>query len=125
VVEWYGVNLDVDDEVQVQENLRLAQDKLARAVQAASMAQLSASIAHEVHEPLAAIAANARECERWLSTGAPNLIKARETAEEMMQDTESVAESVNRIRSLFKSSARSNAPANINDLVNGRVQASK
>jgi PAS domain S-box-containing protein len=115
IIEWYGVNLDVDDEVRAQENLHLAQEKLARTAQAASVAQLSASIAQEVHRPLASIAENARACEQWLSSGAPNLIQARQIAAEMIKNAESASKSVNRIRSLFKSSARSNTSALVDE----------
>jgi C4-dicarboxylate-specific signal transduction histidine kinase len=50
--------------VAAQEELRLARDNLDRAMQAASLAELSASIAHEVNQPLAAIAANSNACHR-------------------------------------------------------------
>ncbi len=117
VIEWYGVNLDVDDEIQAQENLRLAQEQLSRAAQGASLAELSASIANEVNQPLAAIVADAKACEQWLSHEVPNVIKAREAAIETIMHAETASEIVNRIRSLFKSSARIPAPANVNEVV--------
>src|SRR5690606_36435806 len=57
-----GVCIDIDSEVRTQEELRLAQDRLARASHAAGLAELSASIAHEVNQPLAAIVANSHAC---------------------------------------------------------------
>src|SRR5262245_7513425 len=55
IAQWYGVSIDIDDEVRAQEALLRAFDRLARANQVASLAELSASIAHEVNQPLAAI----------------------------------------------------------------------
>src|SRR5262249_45528248 len=66
IVQWYAVSLDIEDERRAQEALRQAFDKLAKATQAASLSELSASIAHEVNQPLTAIVANSHACERWL-----------------------------------------------------------
>ncbi len=70
IVQWNVVCLDIDGEVRAQEALRLSQERLARASQAASLAELSASIAHEVNQPLAAVVANSHACQRWLGSGA-------------------------------------------------------
>ena len=55
IVQWNVICLDIDGEVRAEEKLRLSQESLARASQAASLAELSASIAHEVNQPLAAV----------------------------------------------------------------------
>lgn len=102
IVQWNMICLDIDGEVRMQEELRLSQDKLARATQAASLAELSASIAHEVNQPLAAIVANSNACHRWLSVVPPNLERAKITAERIIRDANSAAEVVSRIRALFK-----------------------
>src|SRR3546814_8992718 len=59
IVQWFGLCHDIDDQMHAEDALRRASDKLAQATQAASLAELSASIAHEVNQPLAAIVANA------------------------------------------------------------------
>lgn len=117
VIEWFGVNLDVDDEVRAQENLRLAQEQLARAAQGASLAELSASIANEINQPLAAIVADAKACQQWLAHDVPNVTKAREAAIEMIKHAETASQVVNRVRALFRSSAAVPAPADINEVV--------
>jgi PAS domain S-box-containing protein len=104
VVQWYAISIDIDGEVRAQEELRLAQASLARASQAASLAELSASIAHEVNQPLAAIVANSSACHRWLSAEPPNLERAKITAERIIRDANSAAEVVSRIRALFRQS---------------------
>jgi PAS domain S-box-containing protein len=104
IVQWYGVSLDIDDEVRAQEALRQASDRLAKATQSASLAELSASIAHEVNQPLAAIVANSHACHRWLSAEPPNVERAKNTAERIIRDANSAADVVSRIRALFKQS---------------------
>ncbi|MGY4546196.1 PAS domain S-box-containing protein [Bradyrhizobium sp. USDA 4513] len=73
IVQWNVICLDIDAEVRAQEELRMAQAELAGASQAASLAELSASIAHEVNQPLAAVVANSHACQRWLTADPPNL----------------------------------------------------
>ncbi|MET0314655.1 MAG: ATP-binding protein [Hansschlegelia sp.] len=109
--------LDIEDEVRVQDALRLAHDKLARASQAASLAELSASIAHEVNQPLAAIVANAYACQRWLSAVPPNPDRARITAERIVRDANSAAEVISRIRALFRQTEQSRTPTNVNHVI--------
>lgn len=107
IVQWNVICLDIDGEVRAQGALRLAQDRLSRASQAASLAELSASIAHEVNQPLAAIVANSYACHRWLSAAPPNLERAKATAERIIRDANSAADVVSRIRALFKQSLES------------------
>ncbi|OWV80706.1 histidine kinase [Rhizobium sp. R635] len=105
IVQWNVICLDIDGEVQAQEELRLTQEGLARAGQAASLAELSASIAHEVNQPLAAVVANSHACQRWLMADPPNMERAQRTVERIIRDANSAAEVVSRIRALFKQSA--------------------
>jgi len=104
IIQWNVICLDIDGEVRAQAALRHAQDRLARSSQAASLAELSASIAHEVNQPLAAIVANSHACRRWLSATPPNLERANITAERIIRDANSAADVVARIRALFKQS---------------------
>lgn len=102
IAQWNGICLDIEGEVRAQEELRAAQETIARAGQAASLAELSASIAHEVNQPLAAIMANSHACQRWLKGDPPNLERARITVERIIRDANSAADVVSRIRALFK-----------------------
>src|SRR3546814_1413654 len=90
--------------MQAEDARRRSSDRLAQATQAASLAELSASIAHEVNQPLAAIVANANACHRWLSAAPPNLERAKISAERIIRDANSAADIVSRIRALFKQS---------------------
>ncbi|WP_425320959.1 PAS domain-containing sensor histidine kinase [Acuticoccus sediminis] len=105
IVQWNVICLDIDGEVRAGEELRLAHERLARASQAASLAELSASIAHEVNQPLAAVVANSHACHRWLSAEPPNLERAKTTADRIVRDANSAADVVGRIRALFRPSS--------------------
>jgi len=107
IVQWNVMCLDIDGEVRAQEALLLAQERLARASQAASLAELSASIAHEVNQPLAAVVANAYACQRWLTARPPNIDRAHRTVERIIRDANGSAAVVSRIRALFKQSMES------------------
>ena len=102
ISEWYGLVIDVDDEVRVQEKLRAAQMELARASQAATLAELSASIAHEVAQPLAALVSSSDACQRWLISEPPNVERALRTLERVIRSANSAVDVVTRIRALFK-----------------------
>ncbi len=117
IVQWNGVCFDIEDQVRAQEELRLVHDRLARASQAASLAELSASIAHEVNQPLAAIVANSHACHRWLSAEPANVERAKITAERIIRDANSAADVVSRIRALFKRSSGSRSSASYSEII--------
>jgi PAS domain S-box-containing protein len=106
IVQWNGICLDIEDQVRAQDALRLTQETLARASQAASLAELSASIAHEVNQPLAAVVANSHACQRWLTADPPNIARAQKTVERITRDANSAADVVSRIRALFRQSVK-------------------
>ncbi|MBX5199972.1 PAS domain-containing protein [Rhizobium sp. NZLR1] len=105
IVQWNVICLDIDSEVRTEEDLRQAREGLARASQVASLAELSASIAHEVNQPLAAVVANSHACQRWLMAEPPNMERAQRTVARIIRDANSAADVVSRIRALFKQSA--------------------
>lgn len=117
IVQWNVICLDVDGEVRTMEKLRLAQEGLARASQAASLAELSASIAHEVNQPLAAIVATSHACRRWLSADPPNLERAKITLERIIRDANSASEVVSRIRALFNRMGKARSAADITEVM--------
>lgn len=117
IVQWYIASVDIEDEMHAQQALRAAQDNLARQSQAASLAELSASIAHEVNQPLAAVIANSYACHRWLTADPPNIERANKTVDRIIRDANSAADVVSRIRALFKQSGDTRAPAKISGIV--------
>ncbi len=105
IVQWNVICLDIDSEVRTQETLRQAQASLARASQAASLAELSASIAHEVNQPLTAVVTYSSALQRWLSAEPPNIERSKSTVERIIRSANSAADVVSRIRALFRPSA--------------------
>jgi len=114
---WYGLFIDIADRKSIEESLRVVQDRLSRAAQTARIAELSASIAHEVNQPLAAVVLNAHACLRWLAAKPPDLISAREAAERIVCNGKDAAEVVRRVRALFKKSETERVPLNLNDVI--------
>src|SRR3984957_17528827 len=102
IVQWYGLSVDIDEGKRAENELRAAQAQLARASQAATVAELSASIAHEINQPLAGIVASAQTCRTWLSGDPPNLPRARAAIERIIRDGNAAADIVRRIRALFR-----------------------
>jgi C4-dicarboxylate-specific signal transduction histidine kinase len=100
IVQWNVICLDIDGEVRAQEELRLAQERLARASQAVSLAELSASIAHEVNQPLAAVVNSASACVRWID--AQKLEEARRSAARAMAEGHRASDIIGRIRALVQ-----------------------
>lgn len=104
IVRWNGICFDIEEQVRSYEELRVAQEKLSRASQAASLAELSASIAHEIGQPLATLVSSSDVCDRWLSAEPPNIDRARIAARRVVSSAKIANDVVSRIRALFKHS---------------------
>jgi PAS domain S-box-containing protein len=116
-----GVTHDRTAEVrtrQAEEALRAAQGELAHVTRVTMLGQLSASIAHEVNQPLTAIVTNAQACLRWLDRETPDLDEARSTVERIGNEGARAAEVIGRVRALSRKTAIDKAPLDINGVVN-------
>jgi signal transduction histidine kinase len=82
-----------------------------------TLGELTASVAHEVSQPIAASLTNARTCLRWLAADTPNLEEAREAAMRIVQDQTRAAEIISRIRLLFKKIAPERELVDINEVI--------
>ena len=80
MLRWYVLLTDIDDRVQAQEALRDTQAELATMMRVMTVSQLTASIAHEVNQPLSGIITNAGTCLRMLDADPPNIDGARNGA---------------------------------------------
>jgi signal transduction histidine kinase len=94
--------------------LREAQGDLARISRVTTMGELTASLAHEINQPIAAAVTNANACLRWLSGDAPNIEGARAAATRIVRDGTRAAEIITRIRGLFRKGAPERAPVDLN-----------
>jgi NO-binding membrane sensor protein with MHYT domain/two-component sensor histidine kinase len=100
-----------------EETLRQAQADLARVNRVNTMAELTASLAHEVNQPISAAVTNADACLRWLDGDNPNLEEARAAAIEIVKDGTRAAEIITRIRLLFRKGTPQRELLDVNEIV--------
>jgi PAS domain S-box-containing protein len=117
IVNWYGTSIDIEDRKQAEDALRQAQADLAHVNRVNTMGELTASIAHEVNQPLAAVVASGYACLRFLSAQPPSLAKAQEAVESIVRDGTAAGEVVRRIRALFKRAAIEKVKLDLNEVI--------
>jgi PAS domain S-box-containing protein len=115
IVKWYGTVVDMHDWKQAQEELRYTQAELARMMRVMAMGQLTASIAHEVSQPLSGILMNASTCLRMLSSEPPNLDGARDTVRRTLRDSNRATDLITRLRTLFTRKQTNIEPVDLNE----------
>lgn len=116
--EIVGAVMDVTEAKRSQETLQAAQTALAHASRVATLGEISATIAHEVNQPLAAIVANGQACLRFLRREKPDLNDVRGAVEWIVKDGNRAGEVIRRVRGLLKNADTEKTPLDVNDLVN-------
>jgi PAS domain S-box-containing protein len=115
--EFVGTAIDDTERKRAEESLRKTEADLARVARATTLGELTASIAHEVNQPIAAVVTNANACLRWLKGETPNLDKAREAAERIIRDGNRASDVITRIRALLKGGESEHKRIEINDVI--------
>jgi PAS domain S-box-containing protein len=116
-----GVSTDITASIradQAEQALRKAQAELAHVTRVTTLGELTASIAHEINQPLAAVIANAEACRSWLDRDPPDLDAARRSAEWIVEDGNRASEVTRRVRALAKKTDIEKASLDINDVAN-------
>ena len=116
-IEFIGAVLDVTERKQAEETLRRSQAELARVTWVMTMGELTASIAHEINQPLAAVVTNANACLRWLAAPIPNLDEAREAVARIARDGKRASDVIARIRALVEKSVTERAYLDVNEVI--------
>jgi len=116
-IEFVGAVMDVTERTHAEEALQKAQGELAHATRVMTMGELAASIAHEINQPLAAIAANAEACLNWLAGTTPRLEEARESVSSIVRDGNRAGDIIRRIRALTQKAGTQKAPVDLNDAI--------
>jgi len=106
---------------QAEEALRQAQADLTHANRVSSMGELTASLAHEIKQPIAAAITDATTCLRWLSRDQPDLQEARAAASRMVQDGRRASEIVARVQLLFHRETPQRELVNLNEIIREMV----
>src|SRR5260370_14541512 len=106
IVKWYGVVTDIEER-------KKAEFYLAEALRIATVAELSASIAHELNQPLMSVLANAQAGKRWLAANPPNLLETRASIERIIRDARPADEVMLHIRELFQHESFEKTQVNI------------
>jgi len=99
------------------ERLRQAQADLAHINRVTTMGELTASLAHEIKQPITAAVTNARTCLRWLGRDDPDVSEAREAASRLVTDVTRAADIISRISLLFKKGALQHELVDVNELI--------
>ena len=114
-LEYIGAVQDITQRRIAEEALIAARRELDRVTRITSLGVLTASIAHEVNQPLSGIVTNAGTCLRMLDSSPPNVDGARETARRVIRDGNRASEVVTRLRALFKRKEIAAEWVNLND----------
>jgi PAS domain S-box-containing protein len=109
--------LDLSEQKRAEEALQKAQSELAHVTRVTTLGEMTASIAHEINQPLAAIVTNANAGLRWLASDLPNLEETRQAIRRIIRDGNRAGDVISRMRALFKKAPAAEEPVDINELI--------
>jgi PAS domain S-box-containing protein len=119
-VEFVGTVMDVTERKRAEEErekLRQAQSDLAHVSRVTTMGELTASLAHEIKQPIAAAITDANTCLRWLARDEPDLDEARAAAKRVVKDATRASEIVSHVRLLFTKGASERELVDVNEII--------
>jgi PAS domain S-box-containing protein len=117
VIRWYAAAHDIDDQKRAERALQTAQAELAHVTRVTTLGEMSASIAHEVNQPLGAIVTNAESSLRWLSHQPPEIGEAVAGIRQIIQDAHRASAVIRRIREFSKKADPEMTRLDINEVV--------
>jgi PAS domain S-box-containing protein len=117
VIELQGIGRDITERRRVENTLRETRSELERVTRVTALGELAASIAHEVNQPLAAIAANANACVRWLDQGTRDIAEVRKALPDIVADANRASAVIRRTRELCRQAPPERSDVNINALI--------
>jgi signal transduction histidine kinase len=115
--EIVGALIDVSETREAQESLQAAQAALAHAARVATLGEMSASIAHEVNQPLAGIVTNGEAGLRWIDRKEPELGEVRSAMERMIRDGKRASQVVERLRALARKAPAQTVLLDLNEVI--------
>jgi len=109
--------MDVTERKRAEEALREAQANLARVSRVTTMGELTASLAHEIRQPIAAAVTDAKTCLRWIGRDQPDVAEARQAAARIIKDVTRASDIISRISLLFKKGPPQRESLDVNEVV--------
>ncbi len=122
ITQWYGLSIDIDERKRAEDHLRETRAKLNKASKIAMVAELSASIAHELNQPLMSVMANAQASKRWLAAIPPNLEEVSASIDRIVRDARAADQTMQNIRAIFKRESFERKEASVPEIVNEAVR---
>ncbi|WP_262269478.1 PAS domain-containing protein [Microvirga yunnanensis] len=116
-----GVIMDITSTKMAEQEMHRAQTELTRITRIATMAELTASIAHEINQPLSGILTNGEACLRWLNRAEPDIAEATEAIERVVVGARRVSDVVRQLRAIFTRKDPVPLKFDLNDLVTGTL----
>jgi PAS domain S-box-containing protein len=117
IIQWYGLSIDIDERKRAEDHLRDTRMKLTTALRIATVAELSASIAHELNQPLMAVLGNAQAAKRWMAANPPDLAETSASIERVLRDIRSADTTMQHIRALFKREPYEKSDESVLDII--------
>ena len=124
VLKWYGSGVEIEDRKRAeQERQRLHQLEadLAHINRVSMMGELTASLAHEINQPIAAAAASALACVQWLRHETPDIAEASAAASKIARDVRRASDIIERVRSLYRGDTAKRDPVNVNEIIQDMI----
>lgn len=122
IIQWYGLSIDIDERKRAEDHLRDMRINLDRTSRLAMVAELSASIAHEVNQPLMSIFGNAQAAKRWLNSTPPNMSEINSSIDRIIRDSRAADDTMQHIRALFKQESFKKKEAHVPHIVREAVR---
>jgi PAS domain S-box-containing protein len=124
IVRWYGTGVEIEDRKraeQERQRLRQLEADLAHMNRVSMMGELTASLAHEINQPITAAAASATACVRWLRRETPDIVEASAAASKIDSDVRRASDIIERVRSLYRGDTAKREPVNVNEIIQDMI----
>jgi PAS domain S-box-containing protein len=116
-IEIFGAVMDITARRHADEELHRTRAQLTHVARVTTLGELTASIAHEVNQPLAAVVASGNACLRWLNSEPPSIENARQSVDRIVRDANRASQVVGRVRNLARKTPPQKARLDINETV--------